>query len=339
VGDRLLADGIMKLPHRRQFLHLTAGAAALPALSRIAKAQAYPIRPIRAIVPAGAGSAVDVIPRLVFDQVSKQLGQPIVVENRTGAGGTIGIAAVTKAEPDGYTLLAASSALTVAPSIYKTLPYDTARDLSSIVAFGSVPNVLVTSPAKGLLTLQAFIAAAKDRPGTFNYASAGVGTATHMSAELFRIRAGIEAVHVPLKGGPEAMTEVLSGRADFYLCPLNTALPFVREGKLLALVVSGSKRAPELPDVRTTTEAGLHDADYLFWVGLFAPSRTPRTVINKLHGETLKALETPSVRDKLAAVSVTPMPTTPEQFDAQIKGELASNAILVKTAGIQPDSR
>ncbi len=265
----------MKLP-RRQFLHLAAGAAALPAVSRMARAQTYPTRPIRGIVASGPGSAVDVIPRLVFDQLSSQLGQPIVVENRVGAGGTIAMATVAKSEPDGYTILATASALTVAPSIYKSLPYDTVRDLSSIVALGSVPNVLVTSPAKGRATIQAFIAAAKEKPGTFNYVSAGVGTATQMSAELFRIRAGIEAVHVPMKSGPEAMTEVLSGRADFYLCPLNTALPFVREGKLLALVVSGSKRAPELPDVPTTSEAGLRDADYLFWVGLFALSRTPR---------------------------------------------------------------
>jgi tripartite-type tricarboxylate transporter receptor subunit TctC len=326
----------VKLP-RRQFLHLAAGAAALPAVSRLAFAQAWPTRPIRAIVPFGAGSAVDVVPRLVFDQLSRQLGYPIVVENRAGAGGTIGSATVAKAEPDGYTILVTASALTIAPSIYKTLPYDTVRDLASIVSLGSIPNVLVTSPAKGLTTIQAFVAAAKAKPGSFNYASAGVGTATQMSAELFRIRAGIEAVHVPLKSGPEALTEILSGRADFYLCPLNTALSFIREGKLLGLVVSGSKRAPELPEVPTTSEAGFREADYTFWVGMFAPIRTPRAIINKLHDETLKALETASVRAKLAAVSVAPMPMTPEQFDARIKEEVASNAILVKAAGIQPE--
>jgi tripartite-type tricarboxylate transporter receptor subunit TctC len=326
----------MKLP-RRQFLHLAAIAAALPAVSRLAFAQAWPTRPIKAIVPSGAGSAVDVIPRLVFDQLSSQLGQPIVVENRPGAGTTIGTAAVAKAEPDGYTILATTSALTVAPSVYKSLPYDTVRDFASVVALGSVPNVLVTSPTKGLRTIQAFVAAAKAKPGSFNYVSAGVGTATQMSAELFRIRAGIEAVHIPLKSGPEAMTEILSGRADFYLCPLNTALAFIREGKLLGLVVSGLNRAPELPEVPTTSEAGFRDADYTFWVGLFAPSRTPRTIINKLHGETLKALETASVREKLAAVSVIPMRMTPEQLDVRIKEEIASDALLVKAAGIQPE--
>src|SRR5215475_14526166 len=322
---------------RRQFLHLAAGAAALQAMPRTARAQTWPARPIRAIVPFGAGSAVDVVPRLVFDQLSSQLGQPIVVENRAGAGGTIGNAAVAKAEPDGYTILATASALTIAPWVYKSLPYDTVRDLASVVALGSVPNVLVTSPAKGLTNIQAFVAAAKAKPGSFNYASAGVGTATQMSAELFRIRAGIDAVHVPLKSGSEAMTEVLSGRADFYLCPLNTALSFIREGKLLGLVISGSKRAPELPEVPTTSEAGFRDADYTFWVGLFAPSQTPRTIINKLHDEASKALETRSVGEKLAVVGVTPMVLTPEQFDAQIKQEIVSNAALVRAAGIQPE--
>ena len=329
-------EGTVKLL-RREFLHLAAGAVALPTTSRFAWAQAYPTRPIRAIVPSGAGSAVDVIPRVVFDQLSQQLGQPIIVENRPGAGVTIGATAVAKAEPDGYTILATASALTIAPLVYKTLSYDTVRDLSGIVVLGSVPNVLVTSPEKGLKTIQAFVAAAKAKPGSFNYVSVGVGSATQISAELFRIRAGIEATHVPMKSGPEAITEILSGRADFYFCPLNTALPLVRSGKLLALVVSGSNRAPELPEVPTTSEAGFRDADYLFWVGLLAPSRTPRAIINKLHDETSKALQTASVRDKLAAVGVAPMPITPDEFDARIKEEIASNATLVKAAGIQPE--
>jgi tripartite-type tricarboxylate transporter receptor subunit TctC len=321
---------------RRQFLKTAVATIAMLAASELASAQGWPTKPIRAIEPFGPGSALDVVTRLVMDQLSSQLGQPIIVENRAGAGGTLGTAAVAKSEPDGYTLLATSSALTVAPSIYKTMPYDTVRDLSSVAALGIIPNVLVTSPAKELKTIQAFVAAAKAKPGSFNYASAGVGSATHLSAELFRIRAGIEAVHVPMKSGPEAMTEILSGRANFYLCPVNTALPFIREGKLLGLVVSGARRAPELPDIPTTTEAGLRDADYAFWVGLFAPSRTPRAVINKLHDETAKALETASVREKLAAVSVSPMKMTPAQFEARIKDEIAANAVIVKTAGIQP---
>ena len=326
----------MKLP-RRQFLHLAASAAVLPAVSRIAWAQAWPAKPIRAIVAGGAGSVVDVVPRIVFEQLSKQLGQPIVVENRTGAGGTIAVAAVAKADPDGYTILAQSSALAVAPWFHPNLSYDTVRDISGIAPIGSVPNVLVTSPLKGAKTIQAFVAAAKARPGSFNYTSTGVGTATHMSAERFRVSAGIEAVHVPVKSGPEALTEILSGRADFYFCPIGTALPFIREGKLSGLVVSGERRAPELPEVPTTSEAGFANADYILWLGLFAPVRTPRSLVDRLHGETVKAMQAASVQEKLAILGVTPMSMTPEQFDAHIKDEIASNGLLVKAAGIKPE--
>jgi tripartite-type tricarboxylate transporter receptor subunit TctC len=326
----------MKLP-RRQFLHLAASAAVLPAVSRIAWAQAWPAKPIRAIVAGGAGSVVDVVPRVVFEQLSKQLGQPIVVENRTGAGGTIAVAAVAKADPDGYTILAQSSALAVAPWFHPNLSYDTVRDISGIAPIGTVPNVLVTSPLKGAKTIQAFVAAAKARPGSFNYTSTGVGTATHMSAERFRVSAGIEAVHVPVKSGPEALTEILSGRADFYFCPIGTALPFIREGKLSGLVVSGERRAPELPEVPTTSEAGFANADYILWLGLFAPVRTPRSLVDRLHGETVKAMQAASVQEKLAILGVTPMSMTPEQFDAHIKDEIASNGLLVRAAGIKPE--
>lgn len=326
----------MKLP-RRQFLHLAASAAALPVVSRIAWAQAWPAKPIRAIVAGGAGSVVDVVPRVVFEQLSKQLGQPIVVENRTGAGGTIAVAAVAKADPDGYTILAQSSALAVAPWFHPNLSYDTVRDISGIAPIGSVPNVLVTSPLKGAKTIEAFVAAAKAMPGSFNYTSTGVGTATHMSAERFRVSAGIEAVHVPVKSGPEALTEILSGRADFYFCPIGTALPFIREGKLSGLVVSGERRAPELPEVPTTSEAGFANADYILWLGLFAPVRTPRSLVHRLHGETVKAMQAGSVQEKLAILGVTPMSMTPEQFDAHIKDEIASNGLLVKAAGIKPE--
>jgi len=322
---------------RRRFLHLGVGAVVLPALPRVARAQAWPAKPIRAIVAGGAGSAVDVVPRVVFDQLSKQLGVPIVVENRAGAGGTIAVTAVAKANPDGYTILAQSSALTVAPWLHPNLTYDTVRDLSGIAALGSLPNVLVTSPLKGTKTIDAFVAAAKAKPGSFNFTSTGVGTATHMSAERFRASAGIEAVHIPVKSGPEALTEILSGRADFYLCPIGTALPFIRDGKLAGLVVSGARRAAELPEVPTTSEAGFADADYTLWIGLFAPARTPRDLIDRLHDEVAAAIGTASVQEKLAILSVVPMPMTSQQLDARIRDEVASNGLLVKAAGIKPE--
>jgi tripartite-type tricarboxylate transporter receptor subunit TctC len=208
-----------------------------------ARAQDYPARPIRAIVQAGAGSGIDVIPRVVFNQLSAQLGQPIIVENRAGAGGTLATAAVAKSEPDGYAILVASSAHMIAPWMQPNLPYDTARDLSAIIAIGRLPTVLVTSPANGQQTIHDFIAVAKANPGSFSYTSTGVGSATHFRAERFLAGAGIEAVHIPVKGGPEALTEVMAGRADFYFCPLATALPYIRDGKLLGLVLNGQQRA------------------------------------------------------------------------------------------------
>ena len=312
-------------------------AVAAVVLARPAAAQDWPAKPIRAFIPFAAGSATDIIPRAVFDQLSPVLGQPIVVENRSGGGGTIGVGAVAKAAPDGYTILAQSSALTVAPWLHPNLPYDTAQDLAAVAALGTLPNVLVTSPLHGLKTIAAFVAAAKAKPGSFNYTSTGVGTATHMSAERFRVSAGIAAVHIPVKSGPEALTEILSGRAEFYLCPIGTALPFIRDGKLLGLVVSGGRRAAELPDVPTTSEAGLADADYTFWLGLFAPAKTPRDIVNRLHNETIKALQTTNVREKLAILSVAPMQMAPEQMDRFIKDEIASNGLLVKAAGIKPE--
>jgi tripartite-type tricarboxylate transporter receptor subunit TctC len=300
-----------------------------------ARAQDYPVRPIRAIVQAGAGSAVDVIPRAVFDQLSGQLGQPIIVENRPGAGGTLASAAIAKSEPDGYAILVASSAHTIAPWMHSNLPYDTARDLSAIIAIGRLPTVLVTSPAKGQKSIQDLIAVARAKPGSLTYVSTGVGSATHFSAERFLASAGIEAVHIPMKGGPEALTEVLAGRADFYFCPLATALPYIRDGKLSARVLNGEQRAAELPDVPTTAEAGLHDANYVFWIGLFAPSKTPRAIIERLYQETAKVMEAPLLRAKLEALGVVPMPLSPTEFDSYVKDEIARNEALVRAVQVR----
>src|ERR671935_1541446 len=200
-----------------------------------ALAQTWPSKPLHAIVPFGAGSATDVVPRTVLEPLSVQLGQPIVVENRGGAGTTIGAAIVAKAEPDGYTLLATSSAHTLVPTVYPHAPYDTAADFAAVVSLGTSPNVLVVSPTKGFKTAHDLVAAAKAKPGTLNFSSAGVGTATHLSAERFRMAAGFQAVHIPFRGGAEAITEVLSGRADFLFTPLGTVLPHVRAGNLVPL--------------------------------------------------------------------------------------------------------
>jgi len=302
-----------------------------------ASAQSWPARPIRAIIPFGAGSATDVVPRIVFEQLSPQLGQPIVVENRTGAGGTLGTAAVAKADPDGYTLLAHSNAFTVAPAIYASLPYDTEKDFAAIIPFGSLPAVLVMSPSKGFKTIQEMVAAAKAKPGTFNYGSVGVGSGTHLSAEKLKLGAGFDAVHIPFRGGPEALTEIIAGRVDFYFCPINTALPLIRNGQLVALVTNGTARAPELPDVPTTLEAGYRNADFPIWIGMLAPAQTPRSIVDRLNSEAIKAIQVPATQERLAKAGIASLVMTPSEFDARIKAEIVSNIVVAKAAGIKPN--
>jgi tripartite-type tricarboxylate transporter receptor subunit TctC len=301
-----------------------------------ARAETWPTKPLKAIVPVGAGSTTDIIPRIVFEQLSAQLGQGIVVENRVGAGGTIGSAFVAKADPDGYTVLAHGSALTISPALYPNLGYDPARDLIAVVPFGVSPNVLVVPPARGWKTVGDLVAAAKAKPDGLNFSSVGVGTATHLSAERFRASSGIEAVHVPFKGGAEAMTEVIAGRIDFFFGPVALVLPQVQEGKLSALAVNGAKRSAALPNVPTTLEAGFADVEYPIWLGMFLPAKTARDIVDKLNRETLTALREPKVRDKLATLGFELMVMTPAEFAAHVEKEISINAALVKAAGIKP---
>src|SRR5215213_9165538 len=303
-------------------LRLCLIAAYLLLMHAAASAQTWPSRPIRVIIPFGAGSATDLVPRIVFEQLSPQLGQPIVVENRGGAGGTLGTSAVAKADPDGYTLLAHSNAFSVAPAIYSSLPYDTVNDFAPVIPFGSLPAVLIMSPSKGFKTVQEMVAAAKAKPGSFNYGSVGVGSGTHLSAEKLKLGAGFDAVHIPFRGGPEALTEVIAGRVDFYFCPINTALPLIRQGQLVALVTNGDVRAPELPEVPTTLEAGYRDADFPIWIGMLAPAQTPRSIIDRLHTETIKAIQVPATLERLAKTGVTPLIMTSAEFEARIKAQI-----------------
>jgi tripartite-type tricarboxylate transporter receptor subunit TctC len=300
-------------------------------------AQVWPTKPLRAIVPFAAGSSTDIIPRVVFEQLSSQLGQTIVVENRTGAGGTIGAAFVAKSDPDGYTILVSGSAHTIAPALYLNLSYHPARDFAAVVPLGISPNVLVVSSAKGFKTVADLVTVGKTKPGTLSFSSVGVGTATHLSAERFRFSAGVQAVHVPFRGGAEAMSEVIAGRVDFFFGPPALVLQHVREGKLAALVVNGAGRTAALPEVPTTREAGFGDAEYPIWYGLFVPARTPGDIVARLHHETLKAMQASGVRERLAALFVDPLLMTPNEFDAYIQKEIALNAVLVQRAGIKPD--
>src|SRR5262245_55946455 len=300
-----------------------------------ASAETWPTKPLRAIVPVAAGSTTDIIPRLVFEHLSAQLGQSIVVENRVGAGGTIGSAFVAKADPDGYTILAHGSALTISPSLYSNLSYDPARDFTAVVPFGVSPSVLVVPPVRGWKTASDLVTAAKAKPGSLNFSSVGVGSATHLSAERFRASAGIEAVHVPFKGGAEAMTEVIAGRMDFFFGPIPLVLPQIHEGKLTALAVNASKRSPSLLGVPTTLEAGYANAEYPIWLGMFVPVKTPRDIVDKLNRETLKALQEPKLRDKLSTLGFEPMALSSTEFATFVQTEITANAELAKAAGLK----
>jgi tripartite-type tricarboxylate transporter receptor subunit TctC len=303
-------------------------------VSSAALAQSWPTKRVQVIVPFTAGSATDIMARTVTQRLSEQLGQPFVVENRAGAGGTLGMAAVAKADPDGHTILVHSSSYTITPTTYPNTPYDTVRDLVGITPLALLPQALVISPNKGIKTVQELVRAAKAKPGTMNYASAGVGTATQLSAERFRLAAGIEAVHVPFRGTPEALTEIITGRVDYYFCPVDAVLPMITEKKVLALAMGSSKRSAALPDVATTLEAGIPDSDYNFWVGMFVPAKTPREIVNRLRQEVAKALESKDVRDSMAKLGAESMLMQPEEFDAHIRNEIKTNATLVKAAGI-----
>jgi tripartite-type tricarboxylate transporter receptor subunit TctC len=299
--------------------------------------QAWPSKPVRVIVPFTPGSGTDIMARTVSERMSARLGQPFVVENRPGAGGTIGEALVAKAEPDGYTLLVHSSSYTVTPSTYKNLSFDTVRDLMGIVPLGLLPNVLVIAPSKGIRSVKELVAAAKAKPGSMNSASVGIGSATHLNAERFRLGAGIDVVNIPFKGTPEALTEIMTGRVDYYFCPVNAVLPLLKDGKIVALAVGSSTRSKALPELPTTVEAGVPDSDYNFWVGMFGPAKMPGPVIARLYRETAGVLKAPEVREKMARLGAEPMDFTPERFNAYIRDEIAANATLVKAAGIKAE--
>lgn len=300
-----------------------------------AQAQTFPDKPIHVIVPFMAGSATDVVARAVAQAMSIKLGQPVIVDNKPGAGGTIGAAQVAKAAPDGYTLLVNSSAHTVNPSIYPNLSYDTGKDLVGISLLAQQPNILVVSPSKGWKTAGDLVKAAKAEPGKLTYASAGTGSGTHMNAEKFKLSAGIDTLHIPYKGTPEALTDTMNGRVDYFFAPVIAGLSMVRDGRVVALAVGSEKRSSVLPDVPTTEEAGYKGSAYNFWVGMLAPAGTPPALVERLNKEVTAALASPEVKDRLGALGADASPTTPAELDKIVARELKENAELVKQAGIK----
>jgi tripartite-type tricarboxylate transporter receptor subunit TctC len=309
---------------------------ALFAIAPSATADNWPSRPVQVISPFTAGNANDIVARVVLDQVSRQIGQSFVVENRPGGGGSLGAATVAKADPDGHTVLLYSSSLSSQVVLHKTLPYDPARDFVPVVLFGIQPSVLVASPAKGWKSVADLIAAAKAKPGELNFASAGVGSASHMAAERLRLATAIQVQHIPFRGPVEAFSEVMAGRVDYYYLPIAPALPNISNGKVVALAVSTPKRAALLPDVPTVAEAGYPTAQYLFWGGLAVPAATPRAIVDKLHAETQKALELPVVQERLATLGVQPMSMSVDEFGKFTRDDLAATISLAKDINLVP---
>jgi tripartite-type tricarboxylate transporter receptor subunit TctC len=296
---------------------------------------AYPNKPIRVIVPFAAGSTTDIIARAIADKMGQSMGQQLVIENKGGASGTIGQALVATAAPDGYTIMVHSSSHTVSPHTFAKLPFDTINDFTPVTPISSTPNVLVISPSKNIKTLQELLAYGKANPGKLNFASAGQGSATHLNAEKFKLAAKLEATNIPFKGSAEAVTEVMSGRVDYYFSPIAPVIGQIRNGQLVPLAVGSPKRAAALPQVPTTAEAGVPSSEFNFWIGMFAPAKTPMAIVNRLQDEVVKALASPEVKERFNTLGADAWTLEPAAFDTYIRDEIKSNAALVKAAGLQ----
>ena len=309
---------------------------ALIALAVPTAAQNYPNRPVHIVVPFTAGSATDTLARTVGQKLSEMNGQPVIIDNRPGAGGTIGAGFVAKAAPDGYTLLVHSAAHAYNPSIYSSLPFDTARDFVDIAAIAGQPNVLVVAKDSGIKSVQDLIARAKKDPGAITYASAGTGSGTHINGEKFRIQAGIDVVHVPYKGTPEALTDVLSGRVTYFFAPISAAAQYVKEGRVTGLAVSTAKRSSILPDIPTIAESGLPGFDYNLWIGMFGPAGMPQDLVDRINRDVAKAMQAPDVKERLATLGAEPMPMSPAEFRQFVRKEMDESGKVIKAAGIKP---
>lgn len=320
---------------RRQSLQWASALATSASLPSFAQSEWPKDKSITFIVPFTAGSGTDVIARTIAEKLGPLLGAQIVIDNKTGAGGTVGAALVAKAPADGYTLLVHSSGHVVNPALYPKLSYDTLKDFDGISPLASLPNVIVVSPNKGYKDVADLVAKAKAQPGVLNYASAGNGSATHMNAEKFRVAAGVQAQHVPYRGTPEALTETASGRIDWFFAPLVSALPLIQSGRLQALAVSTAQRSPLLPQVPSIAEAGFANASYTFWVGLFVTAKTPKPIMQKLHAGVMSVLAMPDVKDRLEKLGAAAMPMPQDAFEKYLDAETLSAAQLVKAAGIR----
>jgi tripartite-type tricarboxylate transporter receptor subunit TctC len=323
----------MKLPHRRQFLHLAAGAAALPGLSQIARAQAYPTRPVRIIVGFAAGGNVDLFARLIGQWLSERLRQPFIVENRPGAGTTIGTEAVVHAAPDGYTLLMASTAATISPALYEKLNFNFVRDITPVAG---TPFVMAVHPSVPAKTVPDFIAYAKTNSGKLSMASSGIGTTPHVAGELFKMMAGVTMVHVPYRGAGPALTDLIAGQVHIYFTALPEAIEHIRAGRIRALAVTTTARSEVLRDIPSVSEM-LPGFEASFWAGLGAPLGTSIEIVDKLNKEINAALGDPKIKARLADLGGTVLSGTPADFGKLIADETEKWGKVIRAANIKPE--
>ena len=314
---------------------LAVALAALCIAAGSAFAQGWPAKPVKVIVALPPGSGTDITGRAIAASLAAQTGQPFVVENRPGGSGSIGMNAVAKSDPDGYTILVMSSSWTVTPITVPNLPFDVLKDLAGVTVLADIANALAVRADRPYKSVKDLVAAAKANPGKMNAAVIGLGSATHLTTERFRLSAGIDVASIPYKGTPESLTDVLSGRVDYCFCPIGNVLPMVKDGRLLALAVSSPNRTSGLPDIPTTEEAGVPNSAQPFWVGMGVPAKTPRDIVNRLHAETVRALSSPEIRARWLSLNQDVRIFTPEAFDALLRDEVASNAKLVKDANIK----
>jgi tripartite-type tricarboxylate transporter receptor subunit TctC len=301
-----------------------------------ALAQTYPTKPVRVIIPISAGSGLDIIGRWVCQKLSATWGQPVVVDNRSGAGGVVGTATVAKSAADGYTLLVSGSAHAINSAIYAKLPYDTLNDFVEIAPLAALYQVLVLPPTAGIKSVSELVAAAKAKPGRITFASPGTGSGVHFTGERFRVATNIDVVHVPYKGGPEAMNDVMMGRVTYWIPSIGTALPFIKGGRLLALGVTSRERSAALPDTPTLAEAGVAGFENSLWFGLWAPARTPAAIVDKLAADTARAVGAPDVREQFRTLVAEPMSMKSAEFARFVRTETETAVRLAKLAGIKP---
>jgi tripartite-type tricarboxylate transporter receptor subunit TctC len=297
---------------------------------------AYPSRQVRIIVPFTPGSATDVMARIVGERLTAVWNQPVIVDNRPGAGGSIGIRETARAAPDGYTLAVVSSGHAVNHVLYKDLGYDTLKDLSAVAMLGSLPSVLIVPPTLGINSVKELVAMLKAKPGAYNYATAGVGSGAHVSAEAFNVAAGVKALHVPLKGTPPMLTETMAGRIHYAWVPAVSSMGLVQDGKVKPLAVSTPRRIAALPQVPTIAEAGFPQGESTFWLALLAPAKTPADIVGKVNAEVQRALQSGDVKERLAKLGTEPMSMSPAQSDAFIAGEYEVLGKIMRDSGAQP---